>query len=131
MSSYDSDVEVFDDLHIGIEALRKASTSRSIPLTEKAKETLQRLEDKVPAAKEQLREWKLRIKDQAVRAAKKTDEVIHEYPWHFTLGALGLGVLAGLAITYLSDNSESEIDRSPRKEPQVSSQSTSQSRNPE
>ena len=93
------DDEMFDDLHEGVEALREVAHSQSIPFSKKAVATLQRLESTVPFARTELRLWKQKLADGAVQAAHKTDEVVHEHPWLFTLSALGLGVLTGLVLS--------------------------------
>ena len=91
---------ILDDLHEGVEALRTVSRSQSNPLSPAAVATIQRLEAAVPIARQQVRQWRQRIKEKALRAAKKTDAVAHEYPWIFTLTALGLGVLTGFLVAY-------------------------------
>ncbi len=99
------DDEMFDDLHQGVEALRTIAKNKSIPLSEKASESLFRLQTNVPIARDKFRAFKERLKDQTLQAARKTDQVAHQNPWSFTLGALGLGLLAGLL---LSDGNEEE-----------------------
>ena len=94
--SYPAD-EMFDDLHEGVEALREIADNRSISFSEKAVQSLRRLEDTMPAARNRFYAWKERLTDQAVKAAESTNEAVHEHPWIFTLSALGLGLLAGLA----------------------------------
>ncbi|MBI4025479.1 MAG: hypothetical protein HY360_10900 [Verrucomicrobia bacterium] len=89
-----SDDEMFDDLHAGVEALRALT-----PLSPKAAELADRIEHTVPIAKNKFRAWKERLKGQAVWAAQKTDQVVRDHPWISTLSALGLGVLAGMALS--------------------------------
>ncbi len=102
-----SDDELFDDLHEGVEALRSISKTSSIVMSEKAVESLRRLESTVPAARNRLRKWKEKLKDEAMMAAQHTDQAAHKYPWIFTLSGLGLGFLAGLVLTS-SDNHDDE-----------------------
>ncbi len=90
--------EMFDDLHEGVEALRSIADNKSHPLSERAVQSLQRLENAMPIARDRFRAWKERLTTQAVKAAEKTNEAAHEHPWIFTLSALGLGLLAGLVL---------------------------------
>ena len=99
MNTHPLDGEIFDDLHSGVSALHDIAQSRSGALSQKAVETLQRLENAVPTARGKFLQWKQRLKGNAVKAAQKTDQAVHDYPWIFTLSALALGVLAGLAIS--------------------------------
>jgi ElaB/YqjD/DUF883 family membrane-anchored ribosome-binding protein len=99
MNAAHSEDEMFDDLHSGVTALQDLIREESVPLTPKAAETIQRLETTVPTARERLRHWKEILKVKATHAAEKTDRVIHDYPWFFTLGALTLGVLAGMSLS--------------------------------
>jgi ElaB/YqjD/DUF883 family membrane-anchored ribosome-binding protein len=103
-----SDDEMFDDLHQGVFALRKVVESEDISLSQKATETLNHLEKAMPVAKSRLRAWKDTLKTRAVQAAKTTDKVAREYPWTFTLGALGLGLLAGILLSNSNSNGDSE-----------------------
>ena len=99
MNAHPLDNEIFDDLHSGVSALHDIAQSQSGALSQKAVETLQRLESAVPMARSKFLEWKQRLKGNAVKAAQKTDQAVRNHPWIFTLGALALGVLAGLAIS--------------------------------
>ena len=102
------DDELFDDLHEGVEALRTAAQENNLVLSERASQSLQRLKTSVPAIRHRTREWKDRLRTQAVKAAQKTDQAAHRHPWAFALGALGLGILAGFAIA----DTPSESDES-------------------
>lgn len=105
MNASTADDEIFDDLHSGVSALRDLADSRTVSLSSKAAETLGRLENTMPSVQGRFRHWKQLIKDNAAIAAEKTDQIVHHYPWMFTLGALALGVLTGLA---LSDSGEKD-----------------------
>ncbi len=100
------DEEMFDDLHEGVRALRTISKTKSSALTERAVETLHRLETTMPAARDQLRVWKEQLKNQAVKAVQKTNQVAHEHPWIFTLSALGFGLLVGITIAHSADEKD-------------------------
>jgi len=100
------DDEIFDDLHSGVTALHNIAQSESGALSKRAVETLQRLENAVPATRGRLLQWKQRMKNSAVKVAQKTDRAVHDHPWIFTLGALVIGALVGLAISG-SDDEES------------------------
>ena len=100
--------EMFDDLHEGVEALRAAAKTNSIPLSEKAAESLERLEKTVPMIRSRFRLWKEHFTDQATKAAKQTNEAVHKYPWAFTLGALGAGLLVGLSLFGSEEKSNSD-----------------------
>lgn len=91
------DDEIFDDLHVGVVALREAAGAN--PLSEKAFETLARLEKEVPTLRESFANVRRRLKDDALKVAQKTDETVREHPWVFTLTALGLGILTGITIS--------------------------------
>ena len=93
-----ADDELFDDLHEGVEALRQTVKAQAIPLSQKAAESIQRLQASVPAAKTRLHAWKEIVKEKAIVAARQTDRAAHQYPWIFTLSALGVGLLTGLLI---------------------------------
>lgn len=111
MSEETNDDGMLDDLHEGVEALRSLSRESSHPLSEKAVVTMQRLEQAVPAAKQQARRWRHLLKEKALAAAQRTDDAVHRHPWLSTLGALGLGFLAGYAITVaVSGGDEDEGD---------------------
>ncbi len=99
---------MLDDLHEGVAALRDISLSTSTPLSQAAVATIQRLETSMPVARQKVRQWKQRIKDKALRAANKTDQVAHEYPWIFTLSALGIGLISGFVIARISSGSDEE-----------------------
>jgi ElaB/YqjD/DUF883 family membrane-anchored ribosome-binding protein len=103
------DDEMFDDLHQGVDALRTVAQTRSSSLSDKAVETLQRLEAAVPAARDRFNEWKSVIADKAVSAAKSTDRAAHEHPWYFTLGALGLGLLTGMLVSKACQSEDEEV----------------------
>ena len=105
-SSYFDD-EMFDDLHEGVEALRSVIRTRSIPLSPKAAETSQRLENTVPTARNQFNAWKISLKKQAVTAAQKTDRMIHDHPYSSLLGAFAFGMLVGWT---LANTDEAEDD---------------------
>ncbi len=90
--------EILDDLHEGVEALRVLAQTRSIPLSNQAILTLQRLENSVPVARQEFRLWKQTLAQSALKAAQKTDEAIHKHPWFFALSALSLGFLIGLIL---------------------------------
>jgi len=107
------DEEMFDDLHEGVHALRTISRTKSSALTEKAVETLHRLETTVPAARDQLRAWKEQLKNRAMKAAQKTDQAAHEHPWIFTLSALGFGLLAGMVIAHSMDEEDGSSEEKP------------------
>jgi len=92
------DEEMFDDLHQGVEALKEIATTQTIPLSKKAVESIQRLENAVPLVRNRFAALKEKITTHAVQAAKKTDTVVREHPWVFTLSALGVGLLAGVAM---------------------------------
>jgi len=102
------DEEMFDDLHQGVEALKEAASTQTIPLSQKAVESIQRLENAVPMVRSRFVALKKRIADQALRAAKKTNTAVREHPWLFTLSALGMGLLAGVAITSGENEEPSE-----------------------
>jgi ElaB/YqjD/DUF883 family membrane-anchored ribosome-binding protein len=91
---HQADEEMFDDLHSGVEALRRATENTAIPLTQKAVQSIIRLEANMPVARSNFKRWK----ERAVKVAKSTDKVAHANPWTFTLGALGLGIVAGLLL---------------------------------
>lgn len=98
MNTPPAEEEIFDDIHSGVAALQDLARTESLPLTPTAVATMHRLESTVPSVRGRLRRLKEALKENASRAAVKTDQIIHDYPWFFTLGALTLGVLAGLAI---------------------------------
>jgi len=99
---YVHDDEMFDDLHKGVDALREVAQSKSVVLTTKAKQSLERLENNVPVVRARIRVWN-RLTDGATKAAIKTNRAAHSYPWVFTLGALAIGLIAGIALQS-SDN---------------------------
>ena len=101
------DDEMFDDLHEGVESLRAVARAHFIPLSEKAAESVQRLKHAVPHLREELHVWKQRLKDSALMAAQKTDVAVHEHPWFFTIGALGVGLLVGAVLSRLSGGKKS------------------------
>ncbi len=97
---------MFDDLHEGVEALKEVVTGQSVPLSQKAVESIQRLENAMPLVRSRYAALKKQIADGAVRAAKKTDLAVREHPWLFALSALGMGLLVGAAVTSSSDEDE-------------------------
>jgi ElaB/YqjD/DUF883 family membrane-anchored ribosome-binding protein len=104
------DEEMFDDIHLGVEALRSAAKSSATSLTPRVMETIQRLETSVPAARSHWNTWKRRITHRALQAAQKTDVAIRDSPWAFAVGALALGVVAGWLISGSDrESSESQI----------------------
>lgn len=98
MNTLPAEEEIFDDLHSGVVALQNLARTESMSLTPRAAETLQRLRTTVPGMRERLRRWKQVLKDNATCAVDKTDEIVRDYPWFCTLGALALGVLTGLVL---------------------------------
>ncbi len=105
----DDDDEIFDDLHAGVTALHEMTQSRSVALSPKAVETLERLENSVATTRGKFLQWKQRLKGNAVKAAQKTDQAVHDHPWIFTIGALALGLLAGLAISSSDEEESSDL----------------------
>jgi ElaB/YqjD/DUF883 family membrane-anchored ribosome-binding protein len=99
--------EMLDDLHVGVEALKSIARNNTIPLSERALESLNRLDINVPAAQSRFRLWKEKVRDKAVRAAKQTNEAAHNNPWTFTVGAFGVGLLIALLMSG-SDDSNSK-----------------------
>ena len=106
MNSSHPDDEMFDDLHQGVEALRGIATTRTVPFSQKAVASLQRLENTVPVVRNHFHVLKNRLTDSAMIAAQRTDRALHKHPWVFTLSALGLGLLTGLVL--MSSGGEDE-----------------------
>lgn len=92
------DDEMFDDIHQGVEALRSLTVNATNSLSERATESLERLETAVPRARQRLQVWKQLIAANAAKAVNKTDEAAHRHPWLFIVSALGLGVLTGMVL---------------------------------
>jgi ElaB/YqjD/DUF883 family membrane-anchored ribosome-binding protein len=96
---------MFDDLHDGVEALRTMARTNSNGLSEEATESLQRLENTEPPASK-FKIWKEAIKGRAVKAAHRTDAVVHAHPYTSVLSALAIGILIGFSLASLTDNEE-------------------------
>lgn len=102
--------EMFDDLHQGVETLREMAQTTSLPLSQKATESLQRLEATVPIARSRFRLWSKNLRDQAIKAAQTTNEIARQHPWIVTLSGLGLGFLFGLLASNCIDKEDEESD---------------------
>lgn len=92
------DEEIFDDIHEGIQALREASGPHDSSMTARARETIRKLEVKIPVARAQARKIKNRLKEKTLAAAYHTHKTVQDNPWVSSLSAFVFGILAGYLV---------------------------------
>ena len=73
------------------EELLRATTAQA---GEKASAARERIQASIAAAKEQLDDTRSMVMQRGREAVDKTDELVHEHPWH----AIGVAALAGMVV---------------------------------
>jgi ElaB/YqjD/DUF883 family membrane-anchored ribosome-binding protein len=74
-----------------LQQAERASGSKAAELRERAMAQLEALREKLSDANDA-------VIEQSRKAARATDEYVHEHPWQVIAGAAGVGVLIGLLI---------------------------------